>query len=213
MFLGAVAGYWLVASDPDQYFAIMPDGLSGGRTPYADPAVLRSTIYSDGSGDAAGLTAFASRLFANNAMVGIFAFALGFAATAPTILLLFYNGLLLGAMFRVFDMHGLGYDFFAWLSIHGTTELFAIVLCGAGGMIIGNAIIFPGRHTRIENLAIRGRQAGLLIIAAIIMLFFAGLIEGIFRQTVQLAELRLLIGFTFLGLWILYFTQVGRGWR
>lgn len=210
MVLGAVAGYWLVLSDPEQYFAIVPEGLAQGRTPYTDAETLRATIYNDGSGDASSLTAFASALFAHNAIVGIFAFALGFAATAPTILLMFYNGLLLGAMFRVFAMHGLGPDFFAWLSIHGTTELFAIILCGAGGIIIGNAIIFPGRHTRFENLAIAGKRAGLLIVAAIIMLFAAGLIEGIGRQTVQIAELRLLIGFGALALWLTYFMRVGR---
>ncbi len=210
MALGAVAGYWLVLSDPEQYFAIVPEGLAQGRTPYTDAETLRATIYNDGSGDASSLTAFASTLFTHNAIVGIFAFALGFAATAPTILLMFYNGLLLGAMFRVFAMHGLGPDFFAWLSIHGTTELFAIILCGAGGIIIGNAIIFPGRHTRFKNLAIAGKRAGLLIIAAIIMLFAAGLIEGIGRQTVQVAELRLLIGFGALALWLIYFMRVGR---
>jgi len=212
MFAGAIAGYFIVFAEPDLYFAIMPDHLSGGRTPYADPAILRETIYSEDGQPTSSMVAFASSLFTHNAMIGIFSFALGFAAIAPTALLLFYNGLILGAMVRVFAMHGLGYDFIAWLSIHGTTEIFALIICGAGGVILGNAIIFPGRYNRIDNLAIAGKRAGLLIIAAVVMLFCAGLIEGIARQTVQSAELRLLIGFLFLGLWSFYFAAVGRKW-
>lgn len=213
LFLGVLAGYFLVLLDPDKYFAIVPHYLAGDRTPYSDPAILRASLHSDANYEASGLTAFASSLFAHNAMIGIFAFALGFAATAPTALLMFYNGLSIGAMFRVFDMHRLGFDFFSWLSIHGTTELFAIILCGAGGIILGNAIIFPGRYTRTENLAVEGRRAGLLVITAIIMLFVAALIEGIARQTVQASGLRLLIGTLFLALWIAYFTGVRRRWR
>ncbi len=210
MCLGLVVGYWIVATSPDHYYAIIPEALSGGRTPDADISTLRASIYSAEQGGIDGLTAFASYLFAHNAMVGIFSFALGFAAMAPTLLLLFYNGLILGAMFRVFAMHNLGLDFFAWLSIHGTTELFAVVLCGAGGILIGKALVFPGRFSRIENLAIQGRQAGLLVIMAIVMLFAAGLIEGVARQTVQSTELRLIIGYGFLAFWIAYFTLAGR---
>ena len=36
------------------------------------------------------------------------------------------------------------------LSIHGTTELFAIFLAGAAGFRIGTAIAFPGESTRMD---------------------------------------------------------------
>ena len=42
-----------------------------------------------------------------------------------------------------------------------------------------------GRHRRRDNLAIMGRDAGQIVLGAVVMFFIAGLIEGIFRQTVQ----------------------------
>ena len=56
------------------------------------------------------------------------AFALGFAFGVPTMMLEYYQGIGLGAMMAVFSAKGLGYDFGGWLFIHGTTELFAILL-------------------------------------------------------------------------------------
>ena len=46
-----------------------------------------------------------------------------------------------------------------WLMIHGVTELLAIVLCGAAGLMLGDAIAFPGAQSRLANLAQHGRRA------------------------------------------------------
>ncbi len=42
------------------------------------------------------------------------------------------------------------------------------------------------------------------------MLFIAGLVEGIFRQTVHAVPVRYAVAATFAGLWIWYFTTAGR---
>src|SRR3546814_1667641 len=55
---------------------------------------------------------------------------------------------------------GLGGEFGGWLLIHGTTELFAIVLAGAAGFRIGMAVAFPGRLSRIDSAVAAGRGAG-----------------------------------------------------
>ena len=53
---------------------------------------------------------------------------------AAPLLLLAQNTGMLGAMLWLFNGQGLLVDFIAWLSIHGTTELFAILLAGAAGL-------------------------------------------------------------------------------
>src|SRR3546814_1376296 len=53
-----------------------------------------------------------------------------------------------------------GGEFGGWLLIHGTTELFAIVLAGAAGFRIGMAVAFPGRLSRIDSAVAAGRGAG-----------------------------------------------------
>ena len=90
---------------------------------------------------------FAAYLFSNNTGVAIMAFALGFAFGIPTLLLLVYNMALLGAMLWVFVDAGLGWEFAAWLSVHGTTELGAILLAGAAGLHVGPAMAFPGSRS------------------------------------------------------------------
>jgi uncharacterized membrane protein SpoIIM required for sporulation len=93
---------------------------------------------------------------------------------------------------------------------HGVTELGAIVLCGAGGLALGLALVFPGRHTRLENLAIRGRDVSTIAIGAVGMLFIAALFEGFFRQLVHPVPIRLTVAAVMFVLWAAYFGLAGR---
>ena len=55
-------------------------------------------------------------------------------------------------------------------------------------------MLFPGRYSRVENLALHGRQAALMAVGGVLMLFVAGILEGGFRQLVQSTPLRFAIG-------------------
>jgi len=204
---GAIAAYVLVRSDPGWFFGIIPKGLAGGRDPSASVAALRGTLYPH---TADGLGTFAAYLFGHNAQIAIFSFALGFALAVPTVLLILYNGLMLGAMFAVFAPKGLGLNFAAWLSIHGTTELFAIIISGAAGMRIGTAIAFPGRAARMDAAIAAGRIAATAMVGAVVMLAVAGMLEGIGRQVVRTDGARAAIGAAMLIGWLVYFYGLGR---
>ncbi len=200
---GVLAGYLLVASDPAWYYGIIPDAMAGGRDPSASAAALRATIY--GRQEGGMLATFAIYLFTHNSQVAIFAFALGFAFAVPTIFLMVYNGLMLGAMMAVFAPKGLGFGFAGWLTIHGSTELFAIIIAGAAGMKIGTAVAFPGRQARTDSAVRAGRSTAVAMAGVVMMLLVAGLLEGIGRQTVQADGLRYGIGLAMLGGWLCYF--------
>jgi uncharacterized membrane protein SpoIIM required for sporulation len=198
----AVVASLLVRSDPSWFFGIIPEALAQGRGPSASASDLRNTLYLRHD-DMLGT--FATYLFTHNAQIAIFSFALGFAICVPTILLIAYNGLMLGAFLAVFAGKGLLWNAAGWLSIHGTTELFAINLSGAAGLRIGTAIAFPGRYSRTESAVKAGRTAALAMGGAVIMLAVAGLLEGIGRQTILDDTTRYLIGGTMLAGWLLYF--------
>lgn len=200
---GAVVAYLLVRNDPTWFFGIMPEGLSAGRDPSASAETLRATLYGASKDD--GLAVFATYLFTHNAQIAIFAFALGFAFAVPTVLLILYNGLMLGAFVAVFVPKGLGWNLGGWLMIHGTTEIFAIILAGAAGFRIGTAIAFPGRLSRGDSAIAAGRSAATAMAGAVIMLIAAGLLEGIGRQTVTEDRARYAIGLTMLLGWLVYF--------
>lgn len=210
MFLGATLGYVLFQQDDSWFYTLVPSELAQSRSPGASYAVLRDTIY-DSSGNYEGmLTAFATTLFSHNTQVAILVFSLGVFYTVPSFILTFYNGMLLGAFVALFADAGLGYDIFAWLSIHGVTELSAICIACAGGFHLGMALLMPGKHTRRDALRINGRDATKLLILAGIMLMAAAILEGYFRQLVQSAELRLIIGWGIGLLWLLWLTLSGR---
>ncbi|MGY4396792.1 putative membrane protein SpoIIM required for sporulation [Sphingomonas sp. UYAg733] len=199
---GAVVGYLLVANDPGWFFGLMPGEMAQGRDPTASAESLRATLY-DSKQD--GLATFATFLFTHNAQIAIFAFALGFAFAVPTALLILYNGLMMGAIMAVFSAKGLGFEFAGWLMIHGTTEIFAIILSGAAGIRIGTAIAFPGRDSRSDAAMRAGRAGATAMAGAVVMLAIAGLLEGIGRQTVNVDGTRYAIGLAMLAGWIVYF--------
>lgn len=205
----AVLAFWLVRSDPSWFGSIIPDGLAQGRDPTASAEALRDTLKGDDSSQSM-LGLFATFLFTHNAQIALFAFALGFAFAVPTILLILYNGLMLGAILSVFASKGLGGEMAAWLTIHGTTELFAICIAGGAGIRIGTAIAFPGRRSRMTSALMAGRTAATAMMGVIIMLGVAGLLEGVGRQVVEDSAARVAIGLGALIVWLSYFYLGGR---
>jgi uncharacterized membrane protein SpoIIM required for sporulation len=199
---GAVVAFLLIRGDPTWFYGLIPQGLSGGRDPAASIETLRQSLYAPQHDM---LATFAAYLFTHNAQIAIFAFALGFAFGVPTLLLILYNGLMLGAFYAVFAPKGLGWNFTCWLAIHGTTELFAVMLAGAAGLRIGTAIAFPGRVARMDAAVAAGRSAAVAMAGTVIMLLVAGLLEGIGRQTVTGDAGRIGIGIAMLAGWLAYF--------
>ncbi len=208
MATGAIAGYFFYFDNPEWFFVFMPTELAGGRGPDASTDYLRSAIY--GEEDGSGLGAFATYLFSHNTRIAIFVFGLGAFLCAPTVLLLFYNGLILGVFYALHIDRGLGWDLFGWLSIHGVTELSAICIAGAGGLKLGLAVLFPGQLTRRAALRAAGHDAVKLALIAAMMLVVAALLEGFGRQLIQYRTTRIAIGWGIGALWLLWFCMGGR---
>jgi uncharacterized membrane protein SpoIIM required for sporulation len=208
---GIVAGYLLVRSDPQWFGAFVPDALGGGRDFSSSTPALRNTLYHGESVDM--LSVFATALFTHNAQMSIMCFALGFAFGVPTLLLLVSNGATVGAFIALFASRGLTYQLLGWLLIHGTTELFAIVLAGAAGLRIGWSVIFPGERSRLAAAAQSGHVAARAMIGVTVMLVCAGLLEGVGRQTVTNDAARYGVGGAMLLLWLAfyYFPRPSRG--
>lgn len=207
---GAIAAYLLIREQPQWFYSFIDTEMAAGRDPTATAASLRAGLYEKSGGN--GLGVFATFLFTHNARIAIFCFALGFAFCVPTALLLLYNGCMLGAFYAVYLPHGLGWEFTGWLMIHGTTELFAILIAGAAGLHIGSRIAFPGTASRLAAASAAGKTGATAMVGVVIMLFAAGLLEGVGRQTIVFDWARYAIAATMLALWCLYF-YMPRGYR
>lgn len=205
LLIGALVGYLLVRGDPSWYYSIIPPEMAQGRSPSSTAAELSHIIYGGSDKQGGVLGVFATFLFTHNAEVSIMCFALGFALGVPTAFLIVENGVMMGALIAVYAAHGLGLNLIGWLMIHGTTELFAIVLAGAAGFRIGLATAFPGSQRRLTAAAVAGRSSASVMIGVVIMLLFAGVLEGVGRQLIQSDVARYAIGLAMLGIWLSYF--------
>ncbi|MBW8880087.1 MAG: stage II sporulation protein M [Asticcacaulis sp.] len=203
---GAIIGWLLCAHDASWYDMFLP---GDERNVGASVEDLRKSL--GGNPENYALSPFAVMLMTHNTQVAIMAFALGAIFGLPTLALLIENGIVLGAMLWLFFSRGLGIEFAAWLSIHGTTEILAIILAGAAGFHIARKIMFPGDATRKVALAEAGRLTGTVMIGVAIMLTVAGCLEGIGRQTITNTAIRIGIGVTMLTVWCLFYSLVGRG--
>ena len=109
--------------------------------------------------------------------------ALGMSYGIGTIIVLFYNGVILGAV--AFDYITAGYTTFllGWLLPHGATEIPAILLGGQAGLVIAHALIGWGSR---ENLRERMRAVApdvvTIIGGAALLLVWAGIVEAFFSQ-------------------------------
>lgn len=210
MALGALAGALLYGEDAGWFRVFVPGGLGGGRGPASTTAELLEVIYGGAGAPAGGLAAFAAYLFSHNTQVALFGFGLGVFLCLPSFLLCLYNGLILGAFVALHVERGIGWDLFGWLSIHGVTELSAIVIATGGGFRLGAAVLFPGRLTRRDALRRDGRDAVKLALVAAAMLVAAALIEGFARQLVVDTTARLAIGWGIGAMWLAWFLLGGR---
>lgn len=203
LFGGALLAFFLTLNDNEWYWTF--HGGWDSRNPNATYDELRATLYTENRDIVDMLGAFAAQLFSHNSGIAIFAFALGFAFGIPTAVLLIYNGVYIGSFYAVFWQKGLAYELTGWLFIHGVTELFAIILAGAAGFMIGGAVAFPGRKSRMQSMRDSGEKAAMVIIGAVIMLFIAALLEGFGRQLINVDEVRYAIAGTSLVFWLGYF--------
>jgi uncharacterized membrane protein SpoIIM required for sporulation len=203
MVAGVLVGWLLVAGDAEWYHTLVPDQFADARTPGATRAVLEKTLFADQTQEP--LAAFAAYLFGNNAQVSILSFALGFAFGIPSLMLLVQNTATLGAMLWLYNGVGLTVDFVAWISIHGTTELFAILLSGAAGLHIGRAMAFPGERPILQAAAEAGRRASQVMVGVVLMLIVAAMLEGFGRELINNTPGRFGVGTFMLFFWVSYF--------
>lgn len=126
---------------------------------------------------------FSAQLMQNNISVSFRAFAFGMTYGLGTVLLLFYNGVILGGISLDYIMDGQLVFLLGWLLPHGSFEIPAILIGGQAGLVAGRALIGWGTS---HSLRARFRKIvpdmATLAGGASVMLVWAGLNEAFFSQ-------------------------------
>ena len=123
-----------------------------------------------------------------------------------TVYNLFSNGVMVGAFQYFFYEQGVFWESVRTIWIHGTLEISAIILAGGAGLVMGNALLFPGTYPRLVAFR-RGAIRGLKIIVGLVPQFIAAaLLEGfVTRYTEMPVALSVLIIFGSLAFVVWYF--------
>lgn len=125
----------------------------------------------------------------NNIMVSFNCFAMGIFTSFGTGYMLFNNGIMLGAFQTFFYQHNLLWDSMLAIWLHGTLEIWAIIVAGAAGLALGNGWLFPGTYSRLESFR-RGAKKGVKIVIGTVPIFImAGFIEGFITRHTELPDL------------------------
>ena len=125
---------------------------------------------------------FGASLYTHNIKVACLAFGAGALTIVGGLGLLFYNGVILGAIGMLYLFDGVTVFFLAWVGPHGALELPSIVFAGAAGLLTGRALLMPGNLTRAASLRRVMPDVTRIMAGATLTLIFAGLIEGSFSQ-------------------------------
>lgn len=126
-----------------------------------------------------GVSAVASsRIMTNNIAVTFTAFAFGITAGIGTVLVLLFNGALLGGMFSALTFYDMAYRLFDFVVAHGFLELSVIFVAGGCGLYLGDALIHPGTLSRKRALQKHAAVVVDLILFNALCLILAGVVEG-----------------------------------
>ena len=125
---------------------------------------------------------FGVSLYTHNIQVSFLAFSLGATTIVGGWLLLFWNGVTLGAVAAMYVLDGVSGFFLAWVGPHGALEIPAIVFGGAAGLLAGRALLLPGELSTASSLRAALPDVWRMMLTTALTLVVAGLIEGSFSQ-------------------------------
>jgi uncharacterized membrane protein SpoIIM required for sporulation len=135
-------------------------------------------------------------LFTSNISVALLAFAGGLSVGLITTWILFQNGFMLGVGIKLCADYGLLGALFTFIAGHGLLEISAIILSGAGGYVIANAVLNPGSYSRGDALARQGPDAVRMAIACVPALVTSGCIEAFISPSNQPVWFKITVGLT-----------------
>lgn len=176
---GAAFGALALRIDSEAKSVIMPfEGLQGSPSQrVAEEQQERGQRF------AGKKTRFSASLMQNNIRVALLAVALGMTFGFGTLAVLFYNGVILGAVAFDYIHGGEAIFLMGWLLPHGVIEIPAILIGGQTGLVIAHALIGWGsRISRAERLRAISRDVVTLAGGTALMLVWAGIVESFLSQ-------------------------------
>lgn len=139
-----------------------------------------------------------SQIATNNIKVSLMAWGLGLTFGIGTVWLLAFNGLMLGAIAAACLRAGMLLPLAEFVIGHGSLELPAIWISGGAGLLLAEALLFPGRYSRGDELRLKARRSVQIMVGMVPLLLVAGVIEGFISPSQLPAVAKALLGISLL---------------
>ncbi len=179
MLAGSLFGGAAIVADPQAKTVLMP--FEHLQMDPAERVAMEETAERDRLMGAKG--SFSAFLMTHNTRISVLVLALGMTWGVGTVVLLFSNGVMLGAVAADYIWSGQSVFLMGWLLPHGAVEIPSILLAGQAGLLLAGALI--GRHSALpmgERLRKVVPDVVTLISGVALMLVWAGIVEGFFSQ-------------------------------
>ena len=138
----------------------------------------------------------------NNIIVALVYFSQGIIFGFFTVKSMITEAIRIGAFHYLFFSRGLGLQWALAVMIHGTLELWSIIVSCSAGVVLGMGLLFPGTLKRIESLK-RAAKDGVKITVGvlpvfIVAAFFEGFVTRYYKMHWMLSSLILVSSAAFI---------------
>jgi uncharacterized membrane protein SpoIIM required for sporulation len=137
-----------------------------------------------------------SAIARNNISVSLLVWALGLTFGVGTVWMLLVNGLMLGVIAQACLRAGLFQALGEFIVAHGALELPAIWIAAGAGLVMGEAMLFPGRYRRSVELGLAARRSARIFVGTVPMLLVAALVEGFVSPSELPASIKIALAVT-----------------
>jgi len=146
----------------------------------------------------------------NNIGIDFRVFASGILFCIGSVFFLVFNGIHIGA--AAGHLTGIGYTerFWGFVAGHSAPELIALCISGTAGLMLGMALIKPGRQTRRLALTRAAKKAVPIIVGAGLMTLLAAFIEAYWSSKDLPLNIELIVGAVIWVIIIAYLALAGR---
>jgi uncharacterized membrane protein SpoIIM required for sporulation len=159
-------------------------------------------------------SSFSAYLMTHNTRVSIFTLALGMTYGVGSAIMLFYNGIMLGAVAVDYVRASQTRFLLGWLLPHGVIEIPAILIAGQAGLMLALALIGWGKRVSLRaRLREVSNDLVTLIFGVAVLLVWAGLVEAFlsqYHEPIIPYSAKISFGAIELVLLVLYLTKSGR---
>jgi len=130
----------------------------------------------------------------NNLRVGLYSYIMGAFLGIGTLYVLFQNSIMLGSFQYFFYDQNVFWESVRGIWIHGSMEIFAMVIEASAGLILGASILFPQTFSRYNSLKIGVRNSIKIVLSTFPFTIAAGFLEGYITRFSNLMPHSLSVG-------------------